>query len=102
MTIGRNPHVARAKVAEQKAELAGEGSSRAQAYRDAAHQWDRASEREKPGKMRAEYEANALRNRALADGGPAATDDFEALPGLLAAENADGHEDVDVDPLSLN
>ena len=47
--------------------------ARSAAYRDAAHQWDRAAAKEKPGKYRAEYEANAERNRALADGG--ASDD---------------------------
>jgi len=47
-------------------------SAQARAYRDAAHEWEGAAGREPPGKRRVEYEENAARNRALADG--------EALP----------------------
>lgn len=68
MSFGRNPHVAKAETAEQKAEDAIDDIARTQARRDAAHQWDRAAEREKPGKARTAYEANAERNRRLADG----------------------------------
>lgn len=67
MSFGRNPHVAKAEAAELKADAADDERARAQARRDAAHQWDRAAEREKPGKVRAAYEANATRNRELAD-----------------------------------
>jgi hypothetical protein len=67
MAFGRNPHVAKAQAAEQKAEQATDEPSRARALREAAHQWDRAAERENPGKRRTEYEANAARNRELAD-----------------------------------
>ena len=68
MGFGRNPHVAKAEAAEQKAVDARDDAARVQAYRDAAHQWDRAAEREKPGKQRDAYEGNAVRNRALAEG----------------------------------
>ena len=68
MSFGKNPHVAKAEAAEQKAADANDAMARAAAYRDAAHQWDRAAARETPGKRRVEYEANAERNRALADG----------------------------------
>ena len=68
MSFGRNPHVAKALAAEQKANEAPDDASRARALRDAAHQWDRAAEREVPGKRRTEYEANAERARAEADG----------------------------------
>ena len=68
MGFGRNPYVSKAQAAEQKAQEATDEASQVRAYRDAAHQWDRAAEREKPGKKRAEYEANAARNRELADG----------------------------------
>jgi hypothetical protein len=68
MGFGRNPHVPKAQAAEQKAADAPDDAARARAYREAAHQWDRAAEREAPGKRRAEYERNAERNRALADG----------------------------------
>lgn len=76
MAFGKNPHVARAQAAEQKAADAEDDASRARALRDAAHQWDRAAEREQPGKRRAEYEQNATKNRALADGdAPVADED---------------------------
>ena len=67
MSFGKNPYVPKAQAAEQKAEEATDEASQVRAFRDAAHQWDRAAEREKPGKKRAEYEANAARNRELAD-----------------------------------
>ena len=68
MSFGRNPHEAKALAAEQKALDASDAIARTAAYREAAHQWDRAAAKEKPGKRRAEFEANAERNRALADG----------------------------------
>lgn len=67
MSFGRNPHVAKAELAEQKAAAAGDRRARETAYREAAHLWDRAAEREKPGKVRAEYEAKAVTNRDSAD-----------------------------------
>ncbi len=67
MAFGRNPYVARAQLAEQKASAATDDASRVRALRDAAHQWDRAAEREQPGKRRIEYEENATRQRELAD-----------------------------------
>lgn len=78
MGFGRNPHVPKAQAAEQKAADASDDGARARAHREAAHQWDRASEREPPGKQRAEYERNAVRNRKLADGEP--VDDEDAAP----------------------
>ncbi len=77
MGFGKNPYVAKAQAAEQKAADAEDESTRARAYRDAAHQWDRAAEREKPGKFRAEYEENATKNRELADGGATEAQDAE-------------------------
>ena len=67
MSFGRNPYLPKAQAAEQKAAAASDAPTRARAHRDAAHQWDRAAEREAPGKKRDEYEQNALRNRELAD-----------------------------------
>jgi hypothetical protein len=67
MAFGRNPHVAKAQAAEQKAEEALDDVARTMAHRDAAHQWDRAADREKPGKYKDAYLANAVKNRALAD-----------------------------------
>jgi hypothetical protein len=68
MGFGRNPYVTKAEVAEQKAAAAPDDASRVRALREAAHEWDRAAEREKPGKRREECERNAARNRAEADG----------------------------------
>ena len=67
MTFGRNPHVLKAQAAEQRAVDAPDALARVLAYRDAAHQWERAAAREAPGKRRAEYEQHAARNRELAD-----------------------------------
>jgi hypothetical protein len=69
MSFGRNPHVPKAQAAEQKAVDALDRPAREQAYREAGRQWERAAERENPGKKRTEYEQNAERNRALADAG---------------------------------
>jgi hypothetical protein len=67
MSFGRNPYVSKAEAAEQKAADAPDDIARIRALRDAAHQWDRAAEREKPGKNRTAYEGNAVRNREQAD-----------------------------------
>lgn len=79
MSFGRNPHVPKAEAAELKAEAATDDRSRAQARREAAHLWDRAAEREKPGKVRSGYEASAARNRELADAPPAPRADRDEL-----------------------
>jgi hypothetical protein len=68
MAFGRNPHVPKAQAAEQKAHDATDDDARVRALREAAHQWDRAAEREQPGKRRLEYEDSAARTRALAEG----------------------------------
>jgi hypothetical protein len=75
MSFGRNPYVAKARTAEQKALDATDEPTRVRAYRDAAREWERAATREKPGKRRDEYLASAKRNRALADGEVPADDD---------------------------
>jgi hypothetical protein len=67
MSFGRNPYVPKAQLAEQKAADASDDTARRRAHREAAHEWDRAAERERPGKQRAEYEQNSTRNRTLAD-----------------------------------
>ena len=89
MSFGKNPHVAKAQAAEQKALDATDDHSRASAYREAGHLWERAAERESPGKRRSEYERNAVRARALADGG----DGEEEVIGDVVST---------VDPKSLN
>jgi len=94
MAFGKNPHVAKAQAAEQKAEDASDDDTRARALRDAAHQWDHAAEREPPGKRRVEYEASATRARARAEGG---------APERGAPEETAGAQDaVAVDPKLWN
>jgi hypothetical protein len=83
MAFGRNPHLPKAQAAEQKANDAPDDASRTRALREAAHQWDRAAEREAPGKLRVEYERNAMRNRDLADGAPPEGDGAAIDPSLL-------------------
>jgi hypothetical protein len=83
MGFGRNPHVPKAQVAEQKAADAADDIARAQAYRDAAHQWDRAAERENPGRQRDEYTRKAEANRMLADGGAPMADGDSGECGKL-------------------
>jgi hypothetical protein len=68
MSFGKNPYLAKAQAAELKAREAPDSAAEARAYREAAHEWERAAGREPPGKRRTEYEASAARNRALADG----------------------------------
>lgn len=68
MSFGRNPHVAKAELAEQKALAAGDDTARAMAWRDAARAWDRAAEREMSDKRRDEYTQRAASARRQADG----------------------------------
>ena len=65
--------------------------ARTAAYREAAHQWDRAAAKEKPGKRRGEFEANAERNRALADGGEAPA---EMAPPEVSRVRTKGQRDL--------
>ena len=80
MSFGKNPYVNKAQAAELKATEAPDDGARARAYREAAHEWDRAAAREPPGKRRAEYEQNAERNRQLAEGDQAEESASEAPP----------------------
>lgn len=81
MSFGRNPHVAKAQAAEQKARDARDDAARTLAWREAARQWDRAAERENVDKRRQEYEQNAEQARARADGEPLDDDDSAADGG---------------------
>ena len=73
MSFGKNPHVAKATLAEQKARAAGDEGARVTAWREAARQWERAAERETIEKRATEYSSNAAAAREAADS-PAATD----------------------------
>ncbi len=67
MSFGRNPHVSKAEAAEQKAADAPDDHARERAWREAAHLWERAAERETDGKRRAQYQARAEEARTKAD-----------------------------------
>ena len=66
MSFGKNPHVAKAEAAEQKALDAGDAAAYEQAWLEAGRQWERAADREKDAKRRATYteSANAARTKA--------------------------------------
>ena len=70
MGFGRNPHVAKAEAAEQKAGVATDDHSRERAWREAAHLWGRAADRETDWKRGAQYTARAEAARANADAPP--------------------------------
>jgi len=78
MSFGRNPHVAKAEAAEQKAGVATDDHARERAWREAAHLWDRAAERETDAKRRAQYAAQAEDARAKADAPPDESPDARA------------------------
>ena len=77
MSFGKNPYVLKAQAAELLAERARDEMSRARAHREAAHEWDRAADREKPGARRDEYLESATRHRELAESGSVAEDEVE-------------------------
>src|SRR5262245_6463252 len=69
MGFGRNPHVAKAETAEQKAREARDSASYEQAWREAARLWERAAERETDAKRKKLYEDHAEAARNQADAG---------------------------------
>jgi hypothetical protein len=75
MSFGRNPHVAKAEAAEQKALTAKDAAAYERAWRDAGRLWERAAERETDAKRRTDYLAKAERARASADEPAPSTDD---------------------------
>lgn len=84
MSFGKNPHVAKATAAEQKARAAGDENARASAWREAARLWERAAEREQFDKRIAEYTRNAEAARREADGETAAEEPEVSAPALVA------------------
>jgi len=80
MSFGKNPHILKAQTAEQKARDAGDEGARERAWREAAHLWERAAKQEKDGKRRSEYERNAEKARAIADGGEEGAGEEEEEP----------------------
>jgi hypothetical protein len=67
MSFGRNPHVAKAEAAEQKASSAKDTMASEHAWREAGRLWERAADAETDAKRRQLYTANAERARARAD-----------------------------------
>jgi hypothetical protein len=72
MSFGKNPHVAKAEAAEQKAQDAQDDIAREQAWLEAARRWDRAAERETDAKRRKLYGDKAEQARARATQAPEA------------------------------
>jgi hypothetical protein len=68
MSFGRNPHVAKAEAAEQKALAAKDPGAAELAWREAGRQWERAAARETDRKRVDQYAAKAEQARACADG----------------------------------
>jgi len=67
MSFGRNPYVAKAEAAEQKALASTDASAYERSWREAGQLWERAAERETDAKRRLRYAENADRARATAD-----------------------------------
>jgi hypothetical protein len=84
MSFGKNPHVAKAEAAEQKARDARDEIAREQAWLEAARRWDRAAERETDDKRRQLYldKGEHARTQATqpADAGTAEANDTIAGP----------------------
>jgi hypothetical protein len=87
MSFGRNPHVAKAEAAEQKAEAAKDGTAYEHAWREAGRLWERAADRETDAKRRQQYVANAERARASADQ-PQVANDLEPAAAADAESDA--------------
>ena len=67
MSFGRNPHVAKAETAEQKARTARDQIACRQAWLEAARQWERAADRETDDKRRTLYNEKAEAARTNAE-----------------------------------
>jgi hypothetical protein len=80
MSFGRNPHVAKAEAAEQKALGAKDATASEHAWREAGRLWERAADREADAKRRLVYTANAERARARADDPDAEPADEDPAP----------------------
>jgi hypothetical protein len=94
MSFGKNPYVAKAQAAELLADRARDEIARTRAHREAAHEWERAADREKPGKRHDEYVENAKRQRELAD----------ACDGVVAESDVESRffAGAEPDPTELN
>ncbi|MCA9585597.1 MAG: hypothetical protein KC657_09585 [Myxococcales bacterium] len=86
MSFGRNPHVAKAEAAEQKAQCSKDAAACEQAWREAARQWDRAADRETDDKRKTEYSDKAECARTAADESRGATPDKDAAVEAVNAK----------------
>jgi hypothetical protein len=86
MSFGKNPYVAKAEAAELKAQSATDDVAHEQAWRDAARQWERASDREADAKRRALYSERAETARANADG-PRPDSDLSEAPSRKPSDS---------------
>ena len=80
MSFGRNPYVAKAEAAEQKASGAKDTMASEHAWREAGRLWERAADDETNTKRRTAYTANAERARARADEPPLAEATGQDVP----------------------
>ena len=67
MSFGKNPHIAKAEAAEQKALAALDVPAREQGWLEAGRQWERASDRETDPKRRQLYADKAAAARIAAE-----------------------------------
>lgn len=89
MSFGRNPHVAKAEAAEQKALTARDARMQEAAWREAGRLWERAADRETDAKRRALYEANAEKARATADNPPELENTIAVEDATVTADSLD-------------
>ena len=92
MSFGKNPHVAKAELAEQKAREARDEIAREQAWLEAARRWDRAAERETDAKRKQAYFDKGEHARSLAtqqpeDAAPEPASEPASEPALGAARS---------------
>ena len=74
MSFGKNPHVAKAESAEQKARDARDDFAREQAWLEAARRWERAAERETDAKRKQLYTEKSEQAREQASSAEAPVD----------------------------
>jgi len=86
MSFGKNPHVAKAELAEQKAREARDEIAREQAWLEAARRWDRAAERETDAKRKQVYFDKGEQARVNATQRPDAPEPEPALPTARAGD----------------
>jgi hypothetical protein len=101
MSFGRNPHVAKAQAAEQKAANARDASAYEQAWREAARLWDRAAERESDEKRQQQYTQNAEQAREQADS-PRAVPQVEVELESVGQDDATSIPSVPVDHATVS